>query len=296
MNENSVKIPFRERVFVSDLDGTLLNAEGGISNKNVDRLNRLISDGLKFTIATARNFDSAGQILNRLQLNFPAILFNGACIADIPSGRNRFEPKAINRLIVDEILFHSKKFGAKPLLYVFNKKHFLFYQSPVNEGTHNYLDELGGAIEIKKVGKKFLNVDDIVYGMQWVGTDGELQDLYNDLNERLSEKVSLYYSRDVSMPKYFWLQCLNKDSNKGAGLDNLAEALGISLSDLVVFGDNVNDVPMFRKAGKSIAMGNAPEEVKGCAEEVIGSNIDNSVIKYLESNWELYPVSRMCTD
>jgi len=287
MNKNNEELPFRERVFVSDLDGTLLNAEGRISNENADRLNRLISNGLKFTIATARNFDSAGPILSRLQLNFPAILFNGACIAEVPSGRNWMGPKVIDQLVVDEMLSQSGEFGVKPLLYAFNEKHFLFFQYPINEGTQIYLNDLGGDIELKEFSGKFLDGDNIVYGMQWIGTNNELKDLYNSFNERVSENISLYYSRDVSMPKYFWLQCLNKDSNKGSGLDNLAQSLGITLSELVVFGDNVNDIPMFKKAGKSIAMGNAREEVKKYANEVIGSNIENSLINYLESNWEL---------
>ena len=70
MNEKSKELSFRERIFISDLDGTLLNEEGEILDKNSDRLNKLISRGLQFTIATARNFDSAGQILKRLNLNF----------------------------------------------------------------------------------------------------------------------------------------------------------------------------------------------------------------------------------
>jgi 5-amino-6-(5-phospho-D-ribitylamino)uracil phosphatase len=289
MNEKSKELSFRERIFISDLDGTLLNEEGEILDKNSDRLNKLISRGLQFTIATARNFDSAGQILKRLNLNLPAILFNGACLTEIPSGRNQVDPKALDRVVVDKILSVSLKSCIKPLLYIFNKNHFLFYQDPVNLATQIYLDSLGIGIDIKKVDENFLNRNDIVYGIQWLGTESELKFLYEDLKRHVNDKVSLYYSRDVSMPKYFWLQCSNKTSNKGARLGDLARALGVTLSDLVVFGDNVNDVSMFVKAGKSIAMGNATDEVKKFAGEVIGTNIDNAVIKYLEANWELNP-------
>ena len=135
MNDKFSLLSFRDRVFVSDLNGTLLNAEGAILDKSADRLNRLFSNGLKFTIATARNYDSASKILKRLNLNLPAILFNGTCLIEFPSGINRTEPIGVDRMIIDEILFASKNFNVTPLLYGFNERHSLFYREPVNLGT-----------------------------------------------------------------------------------------------------------------------------------------------------------------
>jgi hypothetical protein len=52
-----------------------------------------------------------------------------------------------------------------------------------------------------------------------------------------------------------------------------------------VFGDYLNDLDMFRIAGRSIAMGNALPEVKESANEIIGSNAQGAVLQYLESIW-----------
>ena len=72
-------------LFVSDLDGTLLNknAELSVNTKNI--LNRLIEKGLKFTVATARTYASAGKILNGLNLELPIILMNGVSVFDVKS-------------------------------------------------------------------------------------------------------------------------------------------------------------------------------------------------------------------
>ena len=64
-------------LFISDLDGTLLLPNGTFPEEFKYRLNKLISDGMRFTIATARNYDSAYPILKGLNLIFPVVLFNG---------------------------------------------------------------------------------------------------------------------------------------------------------------------------------------------------------------------------
>ena len=63
----------------------------------------------------------------------------------------------------------------------------------------------------------------------------------------------------------------------------LSRHLNIPLSETVVFGDYLNDLAMFKIAGKAIAVANALPEVKEAANEVIGSNENYAVIEYLES-------------
>ena len=67
----------RKLLYVSDLDGTLLDGDGQLPEDSVKRLNQLIDKGLNFTIATARNYDSAYPLLKGLNLKYPVILFNG---------------------------------------------------------------------------------------------------------------------------------------------------------------------------------------------------------------------------
>ena len=53
----------------------------------------------------------------------------------------------------------------------------------------------------------------------------------------------------------------------------------------MVFGDQVNDIGMFRAAHRGIAMGNAIEEIKQQAHAVIGHHAEDSVLRFLESDW-----------
>ena len=68
---------------ISDLDGTLLDNEGKLSDENKRRINNLIEKGLLFTIATARTFATVVPILDGVKINCPVILMNGVMIYDL---------------------------------------------------------------------------------------------------------------------------------------------------------------------------------------------------------------------
>ncbi|WP_394614829.1 HAD family hydrolase [Lentzea sp. JNUCC 0626] len=65
-----------------------------------------------------------------------------------------------------------------------------------------------------------------------------------------------------------WLTAVPADISKGAELDELAAQLGVRPEDALAIGDGANDVEMLRWAGLGVAMGQAPEHVKGVADEV----------------------------
>ena len=94
----------KECLFVSDLDGTLLRPDGSFPEDYKKRLNRLLDSGLRFTIATARNYDSAHPILQGLNLNLPVILFNGVYLADFHSGNILENSSLISKPIVENML------------------------------------------------------------------------------------------------------------------------------------------------------------------------------------------------
>ena len=80
----------RKFLYVSDLDGTLLDGDGQLPNNSVQRINKLIDNGLNFTIATARNYDSAYPLLKGLNIKHPVILFNGVYLTELHTGENIF--------------------------------------------------------------------------------------------------------------------------------------------------------------------------------------------------------------
>lgn len=78
-----------------------------------------------------------------------------------------------------------------------------------------------------------------------------------------------------------WLDLMHPDTDKGRALLELADALGVAREDTAAFGDYLNDLPMLRVAGRAFAMGNAHEDVKKMADEVVGTNGDDGVVDTL---------------
>lgn len=100
-----------------------------------------------------------------------------------------------------------------------------------------------------------------------------LANLELDKMQTLAEKYHLVQTADV------FIDIMQANSNKGNALEKLLEILNIDKSQTIGFGDFLNDIHMLEVVGKSYAMENAHPLVKNVADEIIGSNNDNSVIK-----------------
>ena len=83
--------------------------------------------------------------------------------------------------------------------------------------------------------------------------------------------------------KPFFLDITCKDTSKGNAIKNLCEYLKIDLKDSVAIGDSYNDITMFEVVGHSVAMGNAPEDIKKIVDEVTDTNNEDGVAKFLEN-------------
>lgn len=277
----------RELLYISDLDGTLLQRDGTIPQRSIDRLNRLIDKGLQFSIATARNYDSAHPILKGLNLKLPVILFNGVYLTDFHSGHNVLQSKFIAREVIDDLLTLVSPLNMDPFIYTYGDNHQVYCRHARNAGARAYLESLNGDKRLLKVGEYDIPGSERVSGFLLIDTHDALHPVYSSLRKQYSGHLSLYFAADVSMQGYYWLQSFHRDANKGNMLQKLAAHLHRPLDRIVVFGDYLNDLDMFSVAGRSIAVANALPEVKSAAHQVIGSNEDGAVIDYLESlGWE----------
>ena len=115
----------RELFYVSDLDGTLLDGDGQLPEDSTQRLNRLIDKGLNFTIATARNYDSAYPLLRSLNLKNPVILFNGVYLTELHTGKIIFFTNFISPKIIDNMITMVKSRGIDPFIYTYGGNHLV---------------------------------------------------------------------------------------------------------------------------------------------------------------------------
>ena len=70
-------------LYISDLDGTLLDSNSIVTSHSIENINHLLQKGMLFTIATARTPATVVPLLKQLQLDLPVVLMNGAVLYDI---------------------------------------------------------------------------------------------------------------------------------------------------------------------------------------------------------------------
>ena len=237
---------------------------------------------LQFTIATARNYDSAHPILNGLNLKLPVVLFNGVYLADFNNGRILEYANSIDREVVENMLKFALPRGIDPFIYTFGEEHKLYYQNATNPGSQAYVKSLEGDGRLCKVDRFQFQEDEKISGFLLIDTHDQLKPVYQSLQENHFDHLNLYFAEDVSMKGYHWLQSFHQEASKGNMIEILSQKLEIPLERIVVFGDYLNDLDMFRIAGRAIAVENALQEVKDSAHEIIGSNSQGAVLQYLE--------------
>ena len=113
-------------LFVTDLDGTLLNKDREVSEYSKNIINSLIDKGLKFTVATARTPATAVDILSGLNLNTPVALMNGVLIYDIKK-QEYIDIKAIEELAVNKVLSIIENHNKNALVYGIKDNHLWVY-------------------------------------------------------------------------------------------------------------------------------------------------------------------------
>ena len=77
-------------------------------------------------------------------------------------------------------------------------------------------------------------------------------------------------------------QIMRKNISKEYAVNVISDKLGISLNSIVVFGDDLNDLGLFKMCGYPVAMGNAVEELKNLAKDITETNDNDGVAKVLE--------------
>jgi len=271
-------------LYVSDLDGTLLDRDQRVSEQTATIINELVAQGMLFTVATARSTPSARQVLADLDLRVPVVYMNGVLIVDpmtnAPLRRNVLPPDVARRLIRAHL-----EVGLTPFVYTLDAagRYHAYYLGTTNACQRDYVDRR------RAVGDdRFAVVPDLAAAI-----DGDVLSLSTvepphlmvQLHQRLATDPLLYchFDHDIYMSGFHWLTIGHIDANKGDGVRIVKELVGADR--VVCFGDNLNDLAMFEVADEAYAMADAPDGLRDIAHGTIGSNVDHAVAAYLRDAW-----------
>lgn len=249
----------RFRLFVADIDGTLLTSHREIPAGVLAAVRATQERGVRVCLATGRMWRSAEPYFRRLGADPPAILYNGGMVYDFRTDTVlRRVPLAVDHArAVLELLREFPQ--VQPHLYVGDR----VYTGRLNELSERYQrkDEL----VVEQVGDLLAFLPPDPMKILIIGVRQDLVQVMAQLR-MLPLPINAVFSEEI------YLEILPVGSSKGAALGFVAEALGIPLDAVIAVGDNLNDLEMIRLAGLGVAMGNAPKELQVEADYVTSTN------------------------
>ena len=269
-----------KRLFVSDLDGTLLQKDAEFSAYTAKTLNEAIKKGLKFTISTARTPASALQILDILDLNLPIMLMNGVLTYD-PVSKRYLTRTPMDNTVIMVLLGLIKMKGLSCFLYALKGEEFVAYYDSVDSQSLNHFRNES----IMKYGKKYEEVADLslVAGSGIIycvlrEEKSKLESLCRELSVVKGVKYEFY--PDVYTEDLYMLEIYSDKASKKAGIDYLKNTGGYDV--VVGFGDNLNDISLLEACDYFYAVANAHPELQNMATSVIPSNEEDGVARFIE--------------
>lgn len=268
-----------KKLFLSDLDFTLLRTDLSISNFTKEVWNKKAKEH-KLSIATARSYTGIKELLGGLELYEPLILLDGTIIA-MPNGKI-VHMSALEKDLSNEVLDISKSsINLEPLIVAYedNSEKFFYpkelnsYQKAIQESMKNrnrvYVDSK-------------LRARDNNLKLVFLSTKSEAKILTNSLQKELGNQIEIKSFQDPYMDCYF-TTILHPKGDKAHALEKLEELEGVDINNTTVFGDSHNDIGLFKKAKTKIAVANAIDELKELATTVLPhTNDEDAVARYLD--------------
>lgn len=247
------------RLVVSDVDGTIVQPDKTLSPGTVAAAARLQATGVPLAIVSARPPRGMRWIGEALGLQGLYAGFNGGALVAADGTVVEWNPTPAD--IVHAALELFARRGVEAWLFTADEWLLLDAESdqvPRETHTIRFGPRLvdGFAPFVDQVGK-----------LVGVSHDHEhLAAVETELQALVGDRASAHRSQA------YYLDLTHRNANKGYAVQALARHAGVALSEVVVLGDMVNDVPMFRVAGYSVAMGNGSAEVRAAASATTGAN------------------------
>ena len=267
-------------LYISDLDGTLLNRDVTLSEYTTRHLNELIEKGVNFSVATARTAATCERILEKVHLNTPIILMNGVLVYDIHK-KNYIKKEILTQEKIRAITKAIHETGVDGLLYTLKGETLATYYERISTpAIRAFIDE-----RVQKYGKPFHPIEsfeeissDAIY-FTFIDTDENIHKLYDAIRDVCGLHIEKY--QDIYSDEGLWyMEVFADTASKYNAVKFLRDTYGYD--KIIAFGDNLNDLPMFAASDVCYAVANAKDAVKAAATEVIPSNLDDGVIKQIE--------------
>ncbi|HHZ03211.1 MAG TPA: Cof-type HAD-IIB family hydrolase [Tissierellia bacterium] len=274
------------KMVVLDLDGTLLDDDKLISDKNAYILHELHKRGIHIVIATGRNYYMAKVLTEKIKSTEPTILANNGAISRYYQDDELIEKNYLEYSTFLDIYRLGRKYNLNPILHVdgYQEGYDLILE------CENYKEAYLGYIKDDLRRAKFKD-------FQKESIDNILSVCYYEDYEKLSKlskniesirgDFNIIFNQNIS--KRTVLEFLNINGCKWCALKKYIDSLGIDKDQVIAMGDDNNDIQLIKNVGLGIAMRNATQQCKSAADYISRKTNNESGVYYeLSEIFEIY--------
>lgn len=255
------------KLIASDMDGTFLDGNECVPEGSYDLVMRLRDAGIQFVASSGRRFDTLHELFEPVVDCMDFVASNGAQVM------------VAGELVDLEVFSHAAVKRLARVVDMFDTMHLALFDE-----TRSYLldDEARFEREVDKNLPNPVRVFDVPSPQTSilkasVYCDDAVMDMAYILTRELDDDFVFAPSGRK------WIDVMQRGVSKATGIQQVLDAHGIQASEMMAFGDSMNDYEILRMAGTSVAMGNARSSIKQIATKVIGTNVDRSVQRELHA-------------
>lgn len=260
------------KLFCSDFDGTLVRADGTISENTKEEIARFCEAGGIFTVVTGRMTSSILPRVKEFASEGIVVSYQGAVVSDIKTGKilqsNAFELEAALRVV--RLLEEEDQH-----IHVYTKDGLFVNRRDEMLDEYERICAVHGNVLCEKLSMWLEKERPAVIKVVAMLEPEKRDALSERLKEKLGEEFYVTGSHD-------WLvECMPAGHDKGSAIKFLSEYFRIPKAEICAIGDHLNDMPMLEEAGGKFAVGNAHAQLKRIARAV-GSCEEDGVAQALK--------------
>ena len=278
------------KLIAIDLDGTLLNSYGEVSKKNREAIKYAIDKGVEVVLASGRDPQTMKKISCDLGIKKFLIAGNGSNIYDIKNESNIYE-NFIEKQKALEIIKICKNNSIFLNVYTDNGiiTETIDYNVKVfNNENNNKPNDKRTNIQIVK--DLYTQIEENDFKILKIIICDENKIIFNNIIEKMKNLKNVEVLEVEHMSKkvikvgteehrieYYYTEVTNKNANKWEAVKFISKQIGVSESEIICIGDNMNDFEMVKNAGLGVAMKDSALEKKNIADEITENNDDDGV-------------------
>ncbi len=283
------------KLIAIDLDGTMLNQYGIITQKTKETIKKVQEKGIEVIIASGRGINSVKNFAKEIESNKYFISGNGAIVYDIEKNQIIYEDtlkktKALDiiKICKENSIYYNVYTESEIIAEKLNYNTLYYHKENANKEEENktHINIVQDAYDyILQRNERILKImicdnnktvfNSIIRKLREI-SDIEILDV-----SHMSRKIIKQGTEEIAL-EYFYTEVTATNVNKWNALQELMKKMKINEEELITIGDNTNDAKMLENAGLGIAMGESAPEIKEKAKIVTRTNDEDGVAEALE--------------